>query len=362
MQKLNLEMLKNDKSEVIKYIESMGYTNVDIIDNPENNWERDISFNKDNDRIILCFKENESNPIGLTFKLDMDDTIDNPIIDYDISNVCFLENKYYGNKYFWVDPSFNDGSDSNKSNLCEIVDYPLLSMLFKCYSKIEYNDYDHNDDDAKLGLEIGDFGINGECFESYENTWFETEEQRDKYIQSLNVLNVEDVVKKDYYNNPDIYTDLRNYPYDTIFNIKTINGSEAEVFQNELMQLVKIDEELNYSLFVKFTNEENDTKMFHSPMLKNGIMSPLNIDYNYIKDSHKNLPLNILVSYYFLKTNFTSEIRFDFEGNSDIEAFYARIESFKLDTDNTIIATLVDMEDNHFDVSWDEIKNSEFQV
>lgn len=45
-----------------------------------------------------------------------------------------------------------------------------------------------------------------------------------------------------------------------------------------------------------------------------------------------------------------------FEGNSDIEAFQGRIESFKLEpTNNSIITTLVDMENNYFDIDLREI-------
>ena len=50
---------------------------------------------------------------------------------------------------------------------------------------------------------------------------------------------------------------------------------------------------------------------------------------------------------------------FDFNGDSeyDIEAFYATILSFKLDSDYSIIVTISDLEDNKFDVSWDKIKD-----
>ena len=55
---------------------------------------------------------------------------------------------------------------------------------------------------------------------------------------------------------------------------------------------------------------------------------------------------------------------FDFNGDSEygIEAFYATILSFKLDSDYSIIVTISDLEDNKFDVSWDKIKNSEFKM
>ncbi len=66
-----------------------------------------------------------------------------------------------------------------------------------------------------------------------------------------------------------------------------------------------------------------------------------------------------LADYIFVSENYAST-SFEFEGNDEIECFYAHIVSFKFETDYSIIATIVDMEDEHFDVSWDEIKDSEF--
>ena len=55
---------------------------------------------------------------------------------------------------------------------------------------------------------------------------------------------------------------------------------------------------------------------------------------------------------------------FDFNGDSEygIEAFYATILSFKLDSDYSIIVTISDLEDNKFDVSWEKIKDSDFKL
>lgn len=61
---------------------------------------------------------------------------------------------------------------------------------------------------------------------------------------------------------------------------------------------------------------------------------------------------------YILVSEKYSSLSFDFDGNEDIEAFHARIISFRIDTNISIIATIVDMEDCYFDVSWDEIKES----
>ena len=55
---------------------------------------------------------------------------------------------------------------------------------------------------------------------------------------------------------------------------------------------------------------------------------------------------------------------FDFCGDNEygIEAFYATISSFKVDNDYSIVATIRDLEDNHFDVSWEKIKDSDFKL
>ncbi len=49
-----------------------------------------------------------------------------------------------------------------------------------------------------------------------------------------------------------------------------------------------------------------------------------------------------------------------FDGNEDIEGFYGTIEGFSIDTDGSIYITLVDMDDEAFDVAWDEVKHEEF--
>ena len=74
------------------------------------------------------------------------------------------------------------------------------------------------------------------------------------------------------------------------------------------------------------------------------------------------MPLDTLVTFYYLDSNYTNDVFFFFVGSDEIEAFYARISSFKFDTDNSIMVTIVDMENNYFDVSWDEIKNSNFDI
>ena len=94
---LQLEKLRNDKSKTIDYIQSMGYQNVDVLENPENGWFRDISFDNGNDRIILCFEENKQNPLGLTYRLDIpsEREDENQMQDYDITKVCELEKSLF---------------------------------------------------------------------------------------------------------------------------------------------------------------------------------------------------------------------------------------------------------------------------
>lgn len=152
---------------------------------------------------------------------------------------------------------------------------------------------------------------------------------------------------------------MRYYSSDTIFKIRKDNGSEAEVTKNELWQLVELDGLSSY--FINIERLEFLT-LNKSPVLKGGHMSPYYNDYSFLNDKEEFLPLDTLVTFYHLDSNYTNDVGFEFVGNDDIEAFYARVISFKFDTDNSIIVTIVDMEDNYFDVSWDEIKDSNFDI
>ena len=49
-----------------------------------------------------------------------------------------------------------------------------------------------------------------------------------------------------------------------------------------------------------------------------------------------------------------------FEGNEDIEGFYGMVEGFNIDNDGSVYVTLIDMEDNAFDIDWNEVKDLEF--
>lgn len=324
-----------------------------------------------NDKSILGSNDALSEYLGMVVTIktkDEDNVYTVEEIDgIEISNIdieCIVnktETKEY--KFFWVDPAFKDGPDSHSSGLCEIVDFPLLSMSFKCYAHLEYENYHHSEDEGRYGVEIGDYNIDKDCLESYENTWFHTEALREEYIKKLGLPCNVDIAKPEFFNNPDVYMDLRNYPSDTIFNIKLENGSEAEVYQNELFQRVQINISGVITLFVRFEADSgDDVKMYYSPMLKDGKMSPYYIDYNNVNNDDRYLPLQLIVNYCFLETNYTNGVTFDFEGNDEIEGFYATIVSFKFDTDSSIIATIVDMENNYFDVSWNEIKESNFEL
>ena len=49
-----------------------------------------------------------------------------------------------------------------------------------------------------------------------------------------------------------------------------------------------------------------------------------------------------------------------FEGNDDIDEFCGRVESFNIDNDGSLYVTLIDMEDNAFDIDWNEVEDLEF--
>jgi len=46
----------------------------------------------------------------------------------------------------------------------------------------------------------------------------------------------------------------------------------------------------------------------------------------------------------------------DFNGTDEINPFYGRIDGFKLDTNDDILVTLIDQEDNAFDVDWNIVR------
>ncbi len=97
--------------------------------------------------------------------------------------IAYIESKGYKNKYFWKDPSYSEGPEHHASGLCDVVNWQKECLVFRCFSKLAYEDYEHCQDDGKFGLEIGDFDYEGTCIESFENTWFETELDRNEYIK-----------------------------------------------------------------------------------------------------------------------------------------------------------------------------------
>lgn len=262
--------------------------------------------------------------------------------------------------FFWLDPVHESDPDSNSSGLYEVATWPKDSLEFKCYSKLEYDDYDHNADDGKFGLELGYFDCENVCIDSYEETWFDTEEDREAYIAESNMmLNAEKI--PEYVEDPKYYKDLRYYTEDAVFHIRNEDGSEAEVYKNELWQLVELDK--LGSFFVKIEIINGDTvRVNMTPTLQGGLMSTCKADYIDVDLKYINIPLETLVKYAFLYENYDNGVSFDFQGNESIEGFYANIVSFEFDADNSIIATIQDMEGSHFDVSWEEIKDSQFDV
>lgn len=270
------------------------------------------------------------------------------ILDYKLDasplNVTILDIKAY--HLFWVDPSYIEGPNNHSSNFCEVLTWPKEEMSLKCYSKLVYEDYEHCQDEGTFGLEIGYFDIEGTCLESIENIWFETESKRDYYIKRNNL--VIDVSKiSEYSKDEKIFTNLENYPNDTIFNIKTSTNSEAEVTKDELWQLV----ETPFGEF--FVNIDNEN-INMSPVQKGGYISPYYKEEYIIYPCEKNILLQTLVVLKHLNDNYLDTF-FHYKGNEDIQNFEARIDSFRLDSDNSIIVVLVDQEDMYFDVSLDEI-------
>ncbi len=264
------------------------------------------------------------------------------------SSIIRPKTKY---KFFWADPAFYKKQE-HTSGLCEVVNWPKESLVFRCFSKLAYEDYEHCQDEGKFGLEIGDFDYEGTCIESFENTWFETELARDEYIKR-NGLYLDSSKIPEYVNDANYYTDLRNYSTDTIFYIKKVDGGEAEVTKNELWQLIEPKDIPPY--FINMVIEGNTILYKNSPMIPGGEMSLHYDDVEILSKEELLLPLETLVKYYHLVNNHIRD-EFFFEGNDDTQEFNATIVKFRVDTDNSIIVVLEDQEEQWFDLSYDEIK------
>lgn len=266
------------------------------------------------------------------------------------SSIIRPKTKY---KLFWADPAFYKKQE-HTSGLCEVVNWPKESLVFRCFSKLAYEDYEHCQDEGKFGLEIGHFDYEGTCIESHENTWFETELAREEYIKA-NGLYLDSSKISEYVNNPTYYTDLRNYSPDTIFYIKKADCGDAEVTKNELWQLIEPKDIPAY--FIRFEIEGNTILYKNSPMLIGGDMNLHYDDVEILSKEELLFPVETIVKYYHLVNNHKRDELF-FKGNDEIQEFMAQIVNFRIDTDNSIIVVLSDQEDNWFDVSFEEIKEN----
>lgn len=51
----------------------------------------------------------------------------------------------------------------------------------------------------------------------------------------------------------------------------------------------------------------------------------------------------------------------DFQGNDEVNSFYGRIDNVSEDTDGSVYVTLVDMDDDAFDVDWKDINEDDIE-
>lgn len=253
-------------------------------------------------------------------------------------------------KFYWIDPAFYN-NEEHSSDFCEVTEWPVEQLQLKCYSKLSHEDYEHCQDEGNFGLEIGLFSMDGVCEESIENTWFRTEYERDEYIKQKNVSYDAEKISE-YIKNEDVFKNLQNYSKDTIFYIQT-RHSEAEVTRDELLVRYK-------DCFAAY----NDKKVIVCPINQtNGSLELDELDSYFIKEEDVCVnDLQKTIDYIKVQEFVCAE--FDFCGDNEygIEAFYATISSFKVDNDYSIVATIRDLEDNHFDVSWEKIKDSDFKL
>lgn len=259
------------------------------------------------------------------------------------------EKKY---KFFWLDPAYIEGPENDASDLCEVIEWPTENFQINAYTFQMASDLFNDDNDGlEFGVEFAVHEFDGTQGDIVEARWFEFEEERAEYVKefSSDYINIDDLDSYKY--------DLRFYDEDAIFYIKTINGSEAEVTKNELWRYINIDTG-NY--FVNIQEEDDELQLSINPVLKNGNMCCFLDTGAYVSSEEKMLPLDKLTLLKYLQTYY-EEIEFDFDGNDEIESFWATIDSFRLDTDKSIIVKIKDMEDNYFDISWEEIKNSDFK-
>ena len=251
-------------------------------------------------------------------------------------------------KFYWIDPAFYN-NEEHSSDFCEIVEWPINSFETNCYERIFAKDFfENNNDGREYGVQYGTYSYSKDIYSLDEVLWFRTPEEVEK--------NIAEVEKEGIYVDIDYVkfqkSNILKYSTDAIFYIQT-RHSEAEVTRDELLVRYK-------DCFAAY----NDKKVIVCPINQtNGSLELDELDSYFIKEEDVCVnDLQKTIDYIKVQEFVCAE--FDFNGDSEygIEAFYATILSFKLDSDYSIIVTISDLEDNKFDVSWDKIKNSEFKM
>ena len=251
-------------------------------------------------------------------------------------------------KFYWIDPAFYN-NEEHSSDFCEIVEWPINSFETNCYERIFAKDFfENNNDGREYGVQYGTYSYSKDIYSLDEVLWFRTPEEVEK--------NIAEVEKEGIYVDIDYVkfqeSNILKYPTDAIFYIQT-RHSEAEVTRDELLVRYK-------DCFAAY----NDKKVIVCPINQtNGSLELDELDSYFIKEEDVCVnDLQKTIDYIKVQEFVCAE--FDFCGDNEygIEAFYATILSFKLDSDYSIIVTISDLEDNKFDVSWDKIKDSEFKI
>ena len=252
-------------------------------------------------------------------------------------------------KFYWIDPAFyND--EEHSSDFCEIVEYPIESFETSCYERVFVEDFFEDDNNGLIyGVRYGTYSYKSDLYSTDECFWFKTKEEVEKDIIDTSkegiYIDIENIRTQ--------FSNIQKYPSDAVFKIRTIGGSEAEVTRDELLAR-------HEDCFATY----NDKKVIVCPINQaNGSLELDELDSYFIKEEDVCVnDLQKTIDYIKVQEFVCAE--FDFCGDNEygIEAFYATISSFKVDNDYSIVATIRDLEDNHFDVSWEKIKDSDFKL
>ena len=251
-------------------------------------------------------------------------------------------------KFYWIDPAFYN-NEEHSSDFCEIVEWPINSFETNCYERIFAKDFfENNNDGRECGVQYGTYSYSKDIYSLDEVLWFRTPEEVEK--------NIAEVEKEGIYVDIDYVkfqkSNILKYSTDAIFYIQT-RHSEAEVTRDELLVRYK-------DCFAAY----NDKKVIICPINQtNGSLELDELDSYFIKEEDVCVnDLQKTIDYIKVQEFVCAD--FDFCGDNEygIEAFYATISSFKVDNDYSIVATIRDLEDNHFDVSWEKIKDSDFKL